>query len=189
MGSELGWGPKIHPTAVLLPQSYMRSFVYLNPNWEYKDPTFSFDSACTLLKALNIASAKFSLLDADNPDLRPFEKHGGKIVMYHGWNDPDIAPTTMINYYERVVATVGGSYIATRRLPRRSEFAPPFMVLGAHGALWRRGRTELVQRIGRALRTGWSMLIPLELMVASRLNNGAAWPHASTMPVSKDSGL
>jgi feruloyl esterase len=134
-GSELRWDAKIHPTlpgatpgSVLLPQSYMRSFVFLNPNWQYTDPAFSFDSA-EALKALNDASAKFALLDADNPDLRPFEKRGGKILMYHGWSDPDIAPTSIIDYYERVVATVGGSH-SDAALNKTEAFARLFMVPG-----------------------------------------------------------
>jgi feruloyl esterase len=129
MGSELGWGGKIHPAGVLLPHSYMRSFVYLDPNWEYKDPAFNFDSLVAL-KDLNAASAKYGpMLDGDNPDLLPFVKHGGKILMYHGWNDPDIAPTTIISYYDRMVAAVGGSNSPVA-LAKTQQSARLFMVPG-----------------------------------------------------------
>ena len=136
-GSELDWNRKIHPFlanaapgSVLLPQSYMRSFVYLDAAWEYTDPAFSFDSASGV-KSLVAASNKFGpILDADNPDLRPFEKRGGKIIMYHGWSDPDIAPSSMIQFYQHIVATFGGSTNEAAALNKTQDFARLFMVPG-----------------------------------------------------------
>ena len=46
-------------------------------------------------------------LDAVNPDLTPFRSRGGKLILYHGWNDPAIPAINTINYYEDVVAKVG----------------------------------------------------------------------------------
>ncbi len=169
MGSELRWDAKIHPAAVLLPQSYMRSFVYLDPKWEYKDPAFSFDSLAGV-KALDVASAKFTLLDADNPDLRPFEKNGGKILMYHGWSDPDIAPTSMIDYYERVVATVGGSH-SDKALAKTQDFARLFMVpgMGHCGGGEGPNSFDALGALADWVEHGHAP----EKMIASRLNNGA----------------
>jgi len=42
------------------------------------------------------------VLDADSPDLRPFARRGGKLILYHGLSDPDISPVNTINYYQRV---------------------------------------------------------------------------------------
>ena len=50
-----------------------------------------------------------SPLDAD---LRPFAKSGGKLLMYHGWSDPGISALGTLDYYERVVRTVGGQSTA-----------------------------------------------------------------------------
>jgi feruloyl esterase len=36
-----------------------------------------------------------------------FFNRGGKILMYHGWNDPLIAPGNTINYYTRVGKELG----------------------------------------------------------------------------------
>ena len=47
-------------------------------------------------------------VDAVNPDLQAFRAHGGKLLMYHGWNDPAITPKNTILYYESVVAEMGG---------------------------------------------------------------------------------
>jgi Tannase and feruloyl esterase len=46
-------------------------------------------------------------MDAISPDLKPFLAHGGKLVLYHGWNDPAISAINSIQYYENVVATIG----------------------------------------------------------------------------------
>jgi feruloyl esterase len=47
-------------------------------------------------------------LNAMNPDLRPFEAHGGKLILYHGWADPLLSPYNTLDYYSAVVKTMGG---------------------------------------------------------------------------------
>lgn len=46
-------------------------------------------------------------LDAVNADLRPFKAHGGKLIQYHGWNDPAIPPLGSIRYHDEVRARMG----------------------------------------------------------------------------------
>ncbi len=48
------------------------------------------------------------VLNATNPDLKEFFAQGGKLFLYHGWNDPAIAPQNTINYYNSVVVAMGG---------------------------------------------------------------------------------
>ncbi len=55
------------------------------------------------------------LLNSMNPDLRPFRDRGGKLIQYHGWADWGITPYNSIDYFESVVATVGGSTSAEAR--------------------------------------------------------------------------
>jgi feruloyl esterase len=43
-------------------------------------------------------------LDAVDPDLRRLEKKGSKLIVYHGWSDPDISPLNSIDYFESVVS-------------------------------------------------------------------------------------
>jgi feruloyl esterase len=59
-------------------------------------------------------------LDADNPDLSAFEAHGGKLISYHGWNDPAIPPGLTLDYWRKVKA----------KTPRTDGFYRLFMVPG-----------------------------------------------------------
>ncbi|MEO8591783.1 MAG: tannase/feruloyl esterase family alpha/beta hydrolase [Candidatus Solibacter sp.] len=61
------------------------------------------------------------ILDANDPDLSAFRKHGGKLLMYFGWADPQLNPKMGVEYYEQVAATMGSS---------TPEFARLFMVPG-----------------------------------------------------------
>ena len=79
-GTELRWsrvagGPQ--PADLFLDE--FRYVVYQDPNWDWR----SFD--------LERDSVKAHAIDKDvdelNPDLRAFAKHGGKLLLYHGWAD------------------------------------------------------------------------------------------------------
>lgn len=45
------------------------------------------------------ADAKFAtIMNATDPDLSAFKARGGKLIMYHGWNDQLIQAGNSINY-------------------------------------------------------------------------------------------
>jgi feruloyl esterase len=48
-----------------------------------------------------------AVLDAPDPNLSAFKRRGGKLIQYHGWNDPAIPPRSSIVYYEDVRKTMG----------------------------------------------------------------------------------
>lgn len=52
---------------------------------------------------------EFSHINTDNPDLGAFASAGGRMLMYQGMADEYIPPQGAIHYYERVLATMGGS--------------------------------------------------------------------------------
>jgi feruloyl esterase len=47
------------------------------------------------------------VLDSIDPDLKAFRDHGGKLINFHGWNDPAIPPKASIAYYERMARATG----------------------------------------------------------------------------------
>jgi len=51
---------------------------------------------------------KGRLFNATDPDLRAFEATGGKMIMYHGLADPLVLPDNSIDYFESVLAEMGG---------------------------------------------------------------------------------
>ena len=70
-------------------------------------------------------------LDAINPDLHPFRWRGGKLIVYHGFSDPDISPLNTIDYYESVVAFNRKRHDDRRQaLARTQHFFRLFLVPG-----------------------------------------------------------
>ncbi len=108
-GSETGpggWTPWITgatPTAALqffFSTQAFKHMVYNDPNWDFK----TFD----LERDGKLANEKLApVLNATDPDLKAFSARGGKLILYHGWNDAALPPVNTINYYQSVVAKLG----------------------------------------------------------------------------------
>jgi feruloyl esterase len=79
---------------------YFSNMVYEKRDWDPK--SFKVD------EALKLAEAKTAhALNAVDPNLKPFYSRGGKLILYHGWNDAAIPATNTIDYYRSVVAKLG----------------------------------------------------------------------------------
>ena len=79
---------------------YWSNMVYEKPDWNYK--TFDRDAG------LKVAEQKTAnALNAVNADLKSFQARGGKLILYHGWDDPAISALNTIHYYDSVVAKMG----------------------------------------------------------------------------------
>lgn len=92
--------------------------------FERDDPSYDwrqFELSRDLPKIKTISE----ILSPTNPDLTPFKKRGGKLLMYHGWADPAISAYGTIAYYEDVVSKVGGKTQA-------DEFVRLFLAPGMH---------------------------------------------------------
>ncbi len=74
---------------------------YNDAKWDWR----TFD----LNKDLPLVDQKVgAIVNAVNPDLSKFKARGGKLLMYHGWNDTAISPGNAIDYYTSVQKRMGG---------------------------------------------------------------------------------
>jgi hypothetical protein len=79
---------------------YYANMVFEDGNWDYH--TFQLD------RALKVAEDKTArVLNSTDPDLKRFESRGGKLIVYHGWNDPAISPLSSVNYFHSVQSKMG----------------------------------------------------------------------------------
>jgi len=116
-GTELGWsrmlsGPDPYATAV----DQFKYIVFGKPDWDWR----TFDLERDVAAADAQGQGTLSSID---PDLSAFARHGGKLLMYHGWSDQDIAPRASINFYTRTLE-------ATHGVPSNAAWVRLFMVPG-----------------------------------------------------------
>ena len=98
-GAELEWdtigGPKPLANAV----TAVRNVVFNDPSW---------DPATFTAADIDLADrADKDILDSNNANLKPFFDRGGKLLMWHGWADPQVTPQTSTIYFTNVLKTVG----------------------------------------------------------------------------------
>jgi feruloyl esterase len=96
------YGPKQNATLHLaFSSSFYGGFVFEKPG--YLSLTLDFH------KDIATADAKVgAIMNAMNPDLKPFKAHGGKLLQYHGWYDGSPAPMQSVEYHQAVVRAMGG---------------------------------------------------------------------------------
>jgi feruloyl esterase len=102
-GTELGWGVQAlgpEPSANIYDQ--YRYVVFKDVNWDWK--TFNFDS-----DVVRGDLPENLVMNATDPNMKAFFSHGGKMLLYHGWSDPNVPTLNTIKYYKSVVETMGGA--------------------------------------------------------------------------------
>jgi len=95
-----------HSLLFFFGSQYFTNMVYEQKDWDFKNLNVD--------QAAKLADEKTGqALNAINPDLGPFRKRGGKLILYHGWSDAAIPATSTIDYYRQVVATLGRRKVNT----------------------------------------------------------------------------
>jgi hypothetical protein len=94
---------------------YFSNMVYEKADWNYRDATVD--------DTLKVAEAKTAeVLDSNDANLAAFKARGGKLILYHGWDDPAISALNSIHYFENVGSRMGGK--------ERDAFARLYMMPG-----------------------------------------------------------
>jgi hypothetical protein len=93
---------------------FFADMVFEDANWDVRKFKLEQDT--------KLADQKMAaILNATDPDMHPFKKRGGKLIMYHGWSDAAISPVNAIHYYDSVVKKMGSG---------TSDFVRLFMAPG-----------------------------------------------------------
>ena len=113
-GSELGWNAisgGTQPAGVSLGSFRV---AYSDSNWDWRN--FDLD------RDLKVVDERVgSIINAINPDLSAFKARGGKLLLYHGWNDTAISAGNAVNYYSSVLSKMG---------PKQDDWIRLFMAPG-----------------------------------------------------------
>jgi len=114
-GDYAGWQNFITSPKEPSRLDFWKYWVFDDPNWDWHKFDYDHDVAS--------ADEKAAAVNASNPDLRPFQQRGGKLLVYHGWVDPVGPPGDAISYHDAVMKVIGSPI-------KTSEFFRLFMVPG-----------------------------------------------------------
>jgi feruloyl esterase len=116
-GSELGWSiMAAGPDPISISTGFFKAVVYGDLNWDYH----TFDVERDARKA---AEEYGAALDSNDPNLKAFKDHGGKLLLYNSWDEAAVLPRASVEYYDSVNATMGG-------VEKTKDFFRLFMVPG-----------------------------------------------------------
>ena len=99
-GSELGWATLGGPAPLGLSVSGLRNIVFGDRSWDFQ----TMELAADVDRA---AKSDNGAMATTNPNLQRFFDRGGKLLMYHGWSDPQVTPINSVSYYKDVLNTMG----------------------------------------------------------------------------------
>jgi feruloyl esterase len=83
-------------TPFAIDNAVIGSMGFGDPDWDWRSFDFDHD-----VDAVN--GKLYGVLNAINPDLRPFNEQGGKLIIWHGWNDPGVMPQRTVDFHQEIV--------------------------------------------------------------------------------------
>ena len=105
-GSELNW-PRIWagPYPGGSSWDFWRYSVYQDKS--FTNTAFDFDKDTDKVLNAKLLDTTFSAAYNATPDLAAFERHGGKLILYHGWADQQISPFASVDFTNQMVGKMG----------------------------------------------------------------------------------
>ncbi len=132
-GSELAWVPWVvtPPGIQSLDAGFGDSYLrYLG--FPIGKPASSLQDWRFTVQGFNRLRAAEPLYGSTNADLTAFRQRGGKLIIWHGWADPAIAPSGTTAYYDAVTDRMGGLG-ATQRFARLFMLPTVYHCGGTYG--------------------------------------------------------
>jgi feruloyl esterase len=176
-GTELGWDKyfvgKTNPVGAERPWAgFLTSIVYSDPEWltQQKYLSFDFDKDYTAARQKIVAGESLeSSWNTRNRDIDAFGKKGGKVIHYHGWDDPNIPALEAVRFFTSVVADQAKRHRITAQhaLEATQQVYRLFMVPGMGHCMGGEGPTSFGQNGQKPLKADpeYDTLIALEQWV------------------------
>ena len=98
-GSELGWATLAGPQPYGIATEAFRYVAFHDPAW---DPA-SFNPSTDIAKLEHEATG----FEPPSTNLKAFFSRRGKLLMYHGWSDQQVAPLNSVTYFDAVLNATG----------------------------------------------------------------------------------
>ncbi|MFF3497966.1 tannase/feruloyl esterase family alpha/beta hydrolase [Streptomyces sp. NPDC003247] len=112
-GSELEWTLFV-PTAqgqTVASENFVTSFARYLAYTNAPDPGFQLSDLEFTAESFWNTVQSSAYLSATDPDLGAFRESGGKLLLWHGWNDQHISPQGTLAYYDALRETMGASTV------------------------------------------------------------------------------
>jgi feruloyl esterase len=98
-------GDPLEPQAMFITLDWFRYFLTQDPEFDWTTVTHA-----GFERLWEQSVEQFgAVIGTDDADLTAFHARGGKAIVWHGWADPLITASGTVDYYERVVAEMGGT--------------------------------------------------------------------------------
>jgi tannase/feruloyl esterase len=165
VGSELAWVPWfVTPPGVpgigtLIGDNYLKYSAF-----PIGQPTSSVQDWKFTVEGFNRLRAEGRVFNSVSPDLAAFRSRGGKLILWQGWADQAIPPTTVTTYYAAVRERMGG-LAATEQFARLFMFPSVYHCGGGFGP----NQFDLINPIVHWVERG---TVP-DRIVATQTSNGA----------------